>query len=129
MSKDNVQSLRDDYDKLAKSVAETAVGTPERHRAMQAKQEAFAKWKQAADAQDAAGPQGVAVGGEPGNVAVPEGGEAGAEGEETFGEEGHTLSQLEGLTDDQLKEKPGIGDATVKRIHAARRTAARRAAK
>lgn len=41
----------------------------------------------------------------------------------TFGDEGLTLAQLDGLTDEQLLEKPGIGDATVKKIHAARRKA------
>lgn len=41
----------------------------------------------------------------------------------TFGTDHHTLAQLEGKSDEELLQLDGIGDATVKKIHAARRKA------
>jgi DNA uptake protein ComE-like DNA-binding protein len=62
-------------------------------------------------------------------VPVPGKGVGFAEGQddaaETFGDDNLSLAQLNGLDDDQLREKPGIGEATVKKIHAARRKAER----
>lgn len=61
-------------------------------------------------------------------VPVPGRGVGFADGEEgedhpdspTFGDDKFTLAQLDGLSDEQLAEKPGIGPATVTKIHRAR---------
>jgi hypothetical protein len=40
--------------------------------------------------------------------------------DETYGDENLTLAQLDGLSDEQILEKPGIGDATLHKIKLAR---------
>jgi hypothetical protein len=60
---------------------------------------------------------------------LPTEGDEGADDGETFGDENLTLDQLEGVSDDDLAQKPGIGEATIKKIHKARAKAARRKAK
>jgi hypothetical protein len=42
------------------------------------------------------------------------------EEDETYGDENLTLAQLDGLSDEQILEKPGIGDATLHKIKLAR---------
>jgi hypothetical protein len=70
-------------------------------------------------------------------VSVPGRGVGFADGEEgedhpdapTFGDDKLTLAQLDGLSDEQLAEKPGIGPASITKIHRARTKRDRAAAK
>lgn len=51
---------------------------------------------------------------------VPPGAPA-EEGEPTYGDENHSLAALDGMSDEELLQLPGVGEATVKKVHAARR--------